>query len=103
MKDSGQMFWVCREFWSWTLSFVANEQISVSNLNTAQGSDLDKGPYLRMSDSGEVAAEDLQPASFANTGNLACILWAQTDHSAHDQSHKYDYAGGIVQVLQSPC
>ncbi|CAK9211076.1 unnamed protein product [Sphagnum troendelagicum] len=42
-------------------------EISVSNLNTAQGSDLDKGPYLRMSDSGEVAAEDLQPASFANT------------------------------------
>jgi hypothetical protein len=45
-------------------------EISVSNLNTAQGSDLDKGPYLRMSDSGEVAAEDLQPASFANTGPL---------------------------------
>jgi len=45
-------------------------EIAVSNLNTAQGSDLDKGPYLRMSDSGEVAAEDLQPASFVNTGSL---------------------------------
>jgi hypothetical protein len=44
------------------------EQVPDSNLNTAQGSDLDKGPYLRMSSSGEVAAEDLQPASPANTG-----------------------------------
>ncbi|CAK9870129.1 unnamed protein product [Sphagnum jensenii] len=43
-------------------------EVPDSNLNTAQGSDLDKGPYLRMSSSGEVAAEDLQPASPANTG-----------------------------------
>jgi hypothetical protein len=44
------------------------EQVPDSNLNIAQGSDLDKGPYLRMSNGGEVAAEDLQPASPANAG-----------------------------------
>jgi hypothetical protein len=30
---------------------AGDEQVSVSNLNIAQGSDLDKGPYLRMSES----------------------------------------------------
>jgi len=49
------------------------EQVPDSNLNTAQGSDLDKGPYLRMSSSGEVAAEDLQPASPANTGKIGLM------------------------------
>ncbi len=49
------------------------EHVPDSNLNTAQGSDLDKGPYLRISKSGEVAAEDLQPASPANTDKLGLM------------------------------
>jgi hypothetical protein len=79
MKDSSEILSIQPVAFLKPKRCAGDEQVSVSNLNIAQGSDLDKGPYLRMSESREVAVEDLQPTSLANTGQRTVLLQAQMD------------------------